>query len=92
VIPRWLRRLGGQLPFLLVLALLAAAFVYLAVTDGHWRRGTGGVALSLLVAGVLRLVLPNARAGLLALRGRWLDTVCYLGLGGLILAVAIRLR
>ena len=46
----------------------------------------------MLVAGVLRLVLPTAHAGLLAVRGRWFDIVCYLAMGGVILGVDIRLH
>jgi hypothetical protein len=49
------------------------------------------IALSALLAGLLRIALPTQRAGLLRVRARWIDAVCYLGLGGLILSVAIRL-
>jgi hypothetical protein len=37
-------------------------------------------------------VLPSGRAGLLAVRGRWWDVLCYAVLGGLILIMDIRLR
>jgi uncharacterized membrane protein len=91
VLRRWLRRATGQAPFLLVVALLVVAFVYLVFAPGHWRRGAAVIALSALVAGLLRIGLPAHRAGLLRVRARWIDVVCYLGLGGLILSVAIRL-
>jgi Protein of unknown function (DUF3017) len=45
-----------------------------------------------LLAGVLRGALPTRWIGLLAVRARWVDTVSYLLLGGLILAVDIRLH
>ena len=46
----------------------------------------------MLLAGVLRLVLPRQHAGLLASRGRWWDSFCYLALGAAILIIDIRLR
>jgi hypothetical protein len=81
-----------QLAFLTVLVVLAAAFVYLLVEPGHWRRGSGAVAAAVLLAAVLRAVLPQARAGLLVVRARWLDVVAYVVMGGAILGVAIRLH
>jgi hypothetical protein len=81
-----------QLAFLVVLVILAAAFLYLIVEPGRWGRGSGVVAVAVLLAGVLRLVLPAARAGLLAVRSRWVDVVTYLVLGGVILGVDIRLH
>jgi hypothetical protein len=81
-----------QLPFLAVLALLVVAFLYLIVEPGHWRRGSGVVAVAMLVAAVLRGVLPGHRAGLLAVRARWLDVLAYVVLGGVILGVDIRLH
>jgi peptidoglycan/LPS O-acetylase OafA/YrhL len=89
---RWRRRLAGQLPFLAVLALLAAAAIYLAFWPGHWRRGTGVIAGAMLLGALLRLLLPNARAGLLRVRARWLDVAWYGGLGVVLLGVAIRLK
>jgi hypothetical protein len=81
-----------QLAFLLVVVVLAAAFVYLIVESGRWGRSAGGVSVAVLLAGVLRLLLPTRHAGLLAVRSRWLDAACYLALGGVILAVDIRLH
>jgi ABC-type uncharacterized transport system permease subunit len=81
-----------QLAFLAVLAVLAAAFVYLIFEPGHWRRGSGAVAAATLLAALLRAVLPQARAGLLAVRARWIDVLLYVVIGGVILGVAIRLH
>ena len=85
-------RLRAQAPFLSVLAIVAAGFVYLLFQPDHWRRGTGIVAIGLLCAAVLRLVLAPTSAGMLAVRTRWFDTLCYATLGVLILIVDIRLR
>jgi hypothetical protein len=86
---RWTRE---QLAFLLVVAVLVAALVFLAVQPDRWRAGTGVIAVSMLLAALLRVLVPNAQAGMLAVRGRGVDTLAYLVLGGLILAVDIRLH
>jgi hypothetical protein len=50
------------------------------------------IAGAVLLAAVLRLLLPDPAAGMLAVRRRWLDVSIYLVLGGLILFVDIRLK
>jgi hypothetical protein len=92
VLGRILRWATEQAAFLAVLLVLAAAFVYLIVDPGRWGRGSGVVAVAVLLAGVLRGLLPTGRVGQLAVRARWFDSVCYLVLGGVILAVDIRLH
>jgi len=92
VLGRGWRWVCEQLAFLIVLAGVAAAFVYLLVEPGHWRRGTAAIAAAVLVAAVLRIAAPTARVGLLAVRSRGVDGLCYLLLGGLILAVDLRLQ
>jgi hypothetical protein len=86
------RRARAQAPFLTVLLVVVAVFAYLALQPTHWRSGTAVFACAMLLAGLLRLVLPSGRAGLLAVRGRWWDVLCYAVLGGLILIMDIRLR
>jgi hypothetical protein len=92
VLGRALRWIVEQSAFLAVLVVLAAAFLYLIVDPGRWGRGSGGVSVAVLLAGLLRATLPTSRIGLLAVRARWVDTLSYLALGGLILAVDIRLH
>jgi hypothetical protein len=91
-----LRRAGrwvaAQLAFLAVVGLLAVAFGYLVVEPGRWGRVSGLVAVAVLLAGLLRTVVPTAYVGLLAVRARWVDAVLYFALGGLILALDIRLH
>ncbi len=84
--------LGEQAAFLLVVLALTAAFVFLAIEPHHWREGAGALSAAVLLAGLLRAVVPSARVGMLAVRARWTDSVFYLVLGGLILALAIRLH
>jgi hypothetical protein len=81
-----------QVPFLTVAGLLAAAFLYLIVEPAHWRRGSGALGVAILLAAALRAVLSTQRAGLLAVRARWLDVLAYLAMGGVILGVDIRLH
>jgi len=86
---RWIK---SQVAFLIVSGLLATAFLYLLVVPGRWGRVSGVVAVAMLLAGVIRAALPTARVGLLAVRARWIDAALYFALGGLILAVDIRLH
>jgi Protein of unknown function (DUF3017) len=81
-----MRGLRRQLPLALVLVVLAVGLATIA-TD-HWRRGCGLVGLSLLIAGMARMLLPRDRIGLLAVRGRALDVCCALLLGGAVLVLA----
>lgn len=86
------RRVRAQAPFLVVLLVLIAGLGYLTLEPGHWVRATALMAGSMLLAGVLRLVLPEARIGMLRVRGRWWDSLCYLALGVVILIADLRLR
>ncbi len=86
---RWFR---DQIAFLVVLAGVATAFGYLLVEPGHWRRGTAAISVVVLAAALLRLLLPAAGVGMLAVRSRLTDTAAYFLLGGLILAVDLRLH
>jgi hypothetical protein len=72
-----------QLPFLVVLLIVAVAALLIA--QYHWRQGTALIGGALLVAGVLRAALPSERAGLLAIRGRPVDVLSYAALAALIL-------
>jgi len=86
---RWVRT---EIPFSLVFATLLVAVLYLVVEPGRWGRSSGGVSVALLLAGLLRAVIPTSRVGLLAVRGRVVDSLSYLILGAVILAVDIRLH
>jgi hypothetical protein len=86
---RWLR---DELPFVVVIAIVVAATAYLYLFHGHWRRGTAAMGAALLLATILRLVLPARRVGVLNVRGRWRDALCYFALGVVILGVDLRLH
>jgi hypothetical protein len=72
-----------QLPFVLVLAIVAVAA--LRIGQYHWRQGTALIGGALLVAGLLRAVLSDEQAGLLVIRGKAVDCLSYAGLATLIL-------
>lgn len=77
----------AQLPFAVVLLVVAVAAV--RIVQYHWREGAALIGAALLLAGVLRAVLPTERAGLLAIRGRVVDIVTYAGLAAAVLYVAL---
>lgn len=77
----------SQLPFAAVLVVVAVAA--LRIFQYHWREGAALIGAALLVAAVLRAVLSTEKAGLLAIRGKVVDIVTYVGLAALILFVAL---
>ena len=77
----------AQLPFAAVLLVVAVAV--LRIVQYHWREGAALIGAALLLAGVLRAVLPTERAGLLAIRGKIVDIVTYAGLAAAVLYVAL---
>jgi hypothetical protein len=64
---------GGQWPILIVGLIFVAAFGL--VVAGYWRRGALVLAIGVGVAAAFRLMLPEERAGLLAVRSRMVDFV-----------------
>jgi len=92
VLARALRWIVEQVAFLAVVVVLGAAFVFLIIEPGRWGRTSGVIAVAVLLAGALRAVLPATRVGMLTVRSRWVDTACYLALGGVILAIDLRLH
>jgi hypothetical protein len=81
--------LARQLPMLIVLAIAAAGMA--RVLTQHWREGAVLLGGSLLAAAALRMILSTERSGLLAIRSRAIDVLCYVGFGlaMVILAVTI---
>lgn len=68
-----------DLPLAAVLVVVGAGLAVGAL--GYWRTGGVVVGLGLLLGALLRASLPLSRAGLLAVRGRRLDTAVLLALG-----------
>jgi Protein of unknown function (DUF3017) len=80
-----------NLPIVLVLALGGTGIAYSAVIPRHWLRGVLLLAFACGVAGVFRLLLPVRQAGLLVVRSRLTDIVCYLGLAVAITTLGLAL-
>jgi hypothetical protein len=76
------RRHPSTLGGMFYLAILAGTLVSLVVVaTGHWRLGVHALAGCLVVAAGLRLGLPDRDAGMLAVRGRWIDGSLLAALG-----------
>jgi Protein of unknown function (DUF3017) len=80
-----------NLPMVVVLALGATGIGYAALVPRHWLRGVLLLAVACGIAGLLRLLLPVRQAGLLAVRGRLADVVCYTGLAVAITVLGLAL-
>ncbi|MBP2322610.1 hypothetical protein JOF56_002995 [Kibdelosporangium banguiense] len=80
-------RLRDQWPFLTVLLIVAVGLIRIVMY--HWRDGTTLIGVGLLVAAVLRLLLPDKRAGLLAVRKRRVDMLLYGGFGLMIIYISL---
>jgi DUF3017 family protein len=79
-------RASRQAPMIAVLAI--AAIGMQRVLTQHWREGAVVMAVGLLVAAVLRMVLAPERVGLLAIRSRAVDVLCYGGFGAAMAVLA----
>ncbi len=79
----------SALPAALV-AVVALAGMGLVATQ-HWRRGAVLLGSALLVAAILRMVIPVDRVGLLAIRSRAIDVLCYSGFGVVIVVLAAQI-
>jgi len=80
-----------NLPILVVLALGATGIAYSAAVPRHWLRGVLLLAAACGLAGLFRLLLPVRQAGLLAVRSRLTDVVCYVGLAAAITTLGLAL-
>ena len=78
--PAWL----SEWPATVVLLVVAVSLTVVAL--GHFRRGCVLLSFGVLLAFFLRLLLPHATAGMLAVRSRAVDLV-VLGTLGLALSV-----
>lgn len=72
-------------PVILVFAMSFGGLAFSAVVPEHWLRGVLVLAAAMLIAGVLRFLLPPSKMEFLAVRGRLVDTGFYLAIGLLII-------
>lgn len=80
-------RASVHVPFALVALVALSGLVWVAMR--HWREGTVLVGGALVLAALLRAVLPEERMGLLSVRSRIVDIALFGGLGLLIVAVSV---
>jgi hypothetical protein len=73
-IPNTIRRMVSQEWPILTVGLIFVAAFGLVITD-YWRRGSLLIGIGVAVAAVLRLALPDERAGLLVVRRKATDFV-----------------
>jgi Protein of unknown function (DUF3017) len=78
----------ASLPYLIVLAGVAAGLFVAWQGSRYAGRGTGLVGASLLAAAAARLVLPPRYGGLLTSRGKALDVAAFAVFGVAVLGVA----
>jgi Protein of unknown function (DUF3017) len=69
----------AEWPIILVLAGVGVAMMLIALD--YFRRGSIVLSASVLLAGFLRLLLPDADAGMLVVRSRKVDVVILFVLG-----------
>lgn len=68
-----------NLATLIVLVLGVIGLAYAAAFPRHWLRGVLILALAMALGAAFRVALPARQAGLLAVRSRFVDALCYLG-------------
>jgi len=81
----------GWLPYLIILAGVAAGMFVASKGSKYAGRGAGLVGASLLAGAVARLILPARYAGLLSSRRKASDVLALAVFGAAVLAVAIAL-
>jgi hypothetical protein len=79
------------LPYLIVLAGVAAGMFVIWQGSKYAGRGAALVGCSLLAGALARLILPARYAGLLASRRKASDVLAFAAFGAAVLAVAIAL-
>ncbi|MFC7495164.1 MULTISPECIES: DUF3017 domain-containing protein [unclassified Nocardioides] len=82
---RYPSTIGGAF-YLAVLAVVAIGIGI--VTTGEWRAGIRWFGAALLLAAVIRVVLPAKDAGMLAVRARWWDCALLAGTGAALIFLA----
>ncbi|WP_433265610.1 DUF3017 domain-containing protein [Actinosynnema sp. CS-041913] len=84
---RWRSAAGQHLPFVLVLGVVVLGIVRIVMY--HWRQGAVLIGVALLLAALLRVLVTDEQAGLIAIRSRSVDALLYSGLGFAVIVVAM---
>lgn len=85
----WLKKPSttGGIFYLVGVGLLVAGLVLVGV--GHWRSGATVMGGAFGLAFLLRMILPDARAGMLRVRRRLVDLATLAMCSGVMLAMAV---
>ena len=75
---RLVRGVRAEAAFIVVLVVVIVGLAGVVAFPRHWLRGVLIVAAGFGLATVLRLLLSDLQSGLLAVRGRAFDVLCYL--------------
>jgi Protein of unknown function (DUF3017) len=86
---RAIRAARADVPFLVVVAIMIAGFVLVRLRPEHWLRGVVIIGADMILAGLLRLLLTDRRAGILVVRSRPFDVITYIGLGVLVITFGL---
>lgn len=81
------KRVLAQGPYVLV-GLVVGAGLTLVFFE-YWRRGLVTIGAAMGLAGLLRLLLPARRAGLLSVRGRGFDVAAYVAMGVALIGIGL---
>lgn len=81
------RRGFREWPILIVCLGIAGGLAYMGMH--HFKRGSIVIAAFVCLAAVLRIVLPERAAGMLAVRGRVVDVLALVTLGVAIAVVTV---
>jgi hypothetical protein len=80
------RRHPSTIGGLIYLVVLVATGLGIWISwSGDWRFGIKWVGGALIVAGLVRLLLRERDAGMLAVRSRWIDVLMLAGAGALLI-------
>jgi hypothetical protein len=84
---RWRSAAGRHFPFAIVIGVTLMGL--LRVVQYHWRQGAVLIGVALLIAALLRVLVTDEQAGLIAIRSRAVDALLYSAFGLTVIVTAI---
>jgi hypothetical protein len=85
------RLVRANLPYAVVMLVMVLGF--LRIVENHWRQGSTLVGGSLLLAALLRALLPENQTGLIVVRrSRVVDVLTYAALGACMVFVSLTIQ
>ena len=87
--PRRRPQTFGGIVYLVVVTMVASGLVIVAA--GAWRTGVGWLGAGLLVGALLRLLLPDQRAGMLRVRRKGVDAGLLVLAGAMLIFLSVNI-